>query len=72
MKLSLKKSLVFVATASVLSAGAQAAVDKERVIVAFKPGNKASVQQAIQKAGGETKVDLPNTMPWQLLCPLML
>ncbi|WP_290653016.1 S8 family serine peptidase [Idiomarina sp.] len=60
MKLSLKKSLVFVATASVLSAGAQAAVDKERVIVAFKPGNKASVQQAIQKAGGETKVDLPN------------
>lgn len=60
MKFSLKKSLVFLATAAVLSAGAQAANDKERVIVAFKPGNKAAVQHAVQKAGGETKVDLSN------------
>lgn len=58
MKFSFKKSLVCLATASVLSVSAHAATDKERVIVSFKPGSKAAVQQAVKKVGGETKVDL--------------
>lgn len=58
MKLLSKKSLVFLACSSVLAASAQAANDKERVIVAFKPGNKAAIESAVAKAGGQKNVDL--------------
>lgn len=53
--------LTMAAVALAVSAAVQAApADKERVIVQFKPGSKAQVEQAVGRMGGEKHLDLHN------------
>ncbi len=53
--------LSIAAVALAVSAAVQAApADKERVIVQFKPGSKAQVEQAVGRMGGEKHLDLHN------------
>ncbi|MDX1706398.1 S8 family serine peptidase [Pseudidiomarina sp.] len=57
-----KKGAFALAALSIAVSGAVAAgpAAQERVIVEFKPGAKAQVQQAVQRAGGQQHVDLSN------------
>lgn len=53
--------LTLAALAIAVSVAVQAApADKERVIVQFKPGSKAQVEQAVGRIGGEKHLDLDN------------
>ncbi|TRW48533.1 S8 family serine peptidase [Aliidiomarina halalkaliphila] len=54
------RGAIAAAVASLLAAPSVIANDEERVIVAFQPGAKAAVQQAVERAGGRTVVDLSN------------
>ncbi|RUO27481.1 S8 family serine peptidase [Aliidiomarina sanyensis] len=57
------------AVSSVLLAPTALANDEERVIVAFQPGAKAAVQQAVERAGGRTVVDLSNDNAMAIMVP---
>ena len=55
----IEQTLCAAAVAACLIGPAAAAPDNTRVIVAFKPGNAASVKSAIAAARGKVKLDLP-------------
>ena len=72
-KTRFKKSVLVAAIASVFTSpmliAEVSANEEQRVIVAFQPGAKAAVAQAVERAGGRKEVDLANDNAFAITVP---
>lgn len=72
-KIKFKKSMLVAAMASVFASpmliAEVSANDEQRVIVAFQPGAKAAVSQAVERAGGRKEVELANDNAFAITVP---